>query len=173
MPGQAGILEDINRTYIHSINELPYSSGTPEKNIQISGHISGWVDIVGFRQMIRDKGIDYVPGSPADYAIVQYDSWANLDCEGCSLDSLTKRISVSVSGNRTLAALSVVLKYSRTVCSGGEDGSVSCSTSYYSESATFLDSEESPSLFIFPTKQAITIEQYRGFFPTPIKAQDS
>src|SRR3989304_904695 len=107
MPGQAGILEDINKMYISHINQLPYSSGSPEKNIQTSGHISGWVDIVGFRQMIRDKGIDYVPGSPADYAIVQYDAWAKLDCEGCSLESLTKSIAVSTSGNRTLAALSV------------------------------------------------------------------
>ena len=206
MPGQAGILEDINKMYISHINQLPYSSGSPEKNIQTSGHISGWVDIVGFRQMIRDKGIDYVPGSPADYAIGQYDAWAKLDCEGCSLESLTKSIAVSTSGNRTLAALSVELKYSQTVCSGGgnssgeiiyypeeserkksanlawklddggssgdgscgDDGGESCSTSYYSESATFQDSEESPSLFIFPTKQTITIEQYKGIVPKNI-----
>jgi hypothetical protein len=119
MPGQAGILEDINKTYIHSINELPYSAGIPEKSIQKSGHISGWVDIVGFKQMVRDKGIDYVLGSPADYAIVQYDAWANLDCEGCSLESLTKSIAVSTSGNQTVAALSAELKYSQTLCSGG------------------------------------------------------
>ena len=203
MPSQAGILEDISKTYIHSINELPYSPGIPEKSIQKSGHISGWVDIVGFRQMIRDKGIDYVPGIPSDYAIVQYDAWADMDCEGCSLESLKKNVAVSTSGNQTLAALSVELKYSRTVCSGGgdsggliyypedserketvnrvwklddgggggeggDDGSVSCSTSYYSESATFQDSEESPSLFIFPTKQAITIEQYKGIVPKNI-----
>ncbi len=202
MPSQAGILEDINRTYIHSINELPYSPGIPEKNSQTSGQISGWVDIVGFRQMVRDKGIDYVPGSPSDYAIVQYDAWANLDCEGCSLDSLTKNIAVSTSGNQTLAVLSIELKYSQTVCSGGgdsrgliyypedsdrekrknrvwkldegdgesdeDDGGVSCSTSYYSESATFEDREVSPSQFIFPTKQAITIEKYRGVVPKEI-----
>jgi hypothetical protein len=212
MPGQAGILEDINKTYIHSINELPYSAGIPEESIQKSGHISGWVDIVGFKQMVRDKGIDYVLGSPADYAIVQYDAWANLDCEGCSLESLTKSIAVSTSGNQTVAALSAELKYSQTVCSGGEnssggsggliyypedsdgkkrvnivwklddsgsdggggsggaadDGSESCSTSYYSESATFEDREASPSQFGFPTKQAITIEQYRGVVPKEI-----
>jgi hypothetical protein len=206
MPGHAGILEDINRTYIHSINELPYSPGTPDKNTQTSGHISGWVDIVGFRQMIRDKGIDYVPGSPADYSIVQYDAWAKLDCEGCSLDSLKKNIAISTSGNQTVATLFIELKYSQTVCSGGgnssggptyypedsgrkesvnwvwklddsgssgsgssgNDGGESCSTSYYFESAKFQDSEASPSLFIFPTKQAITIEQYRGFVPKEI-----
>ena len=153
---------------------------------------------MGFRQMMRDNGTDYVPGSPADYAIVQYDSWADLDCDGCSVVSLTKNVAVSMSGNQTVAVLSVDLKYSRTVCSvadsggliyypedssrtervnsvwklddgGGEDdGGMSCSTSYYSESATFEDREVSPSQFIFPTKQAITIEKYRGVVPKEI-----
>ncbi|NJD76247.1 MAG: hypothetical protein FIB08_04020 [Candidatus Methanoperedens sp.] len=202
MPGQAGILEDINETYIHNIDALPYSPGIPEKSIQTSGHITGWIDIVGFRQMTRDNGTDYVPGSPADYAIVQYDAWANLDCEGCSIDSMTKNVAVSISGNQTVAVLSIELKYSQTVCSaadsgggliyypedsdrekrenrvwkledggdGGDedDSGVSCSTSYYSESATFEDREISPSQFIFPTKQAITIEKYRGVVPKEI-----
>ena len=203
MPVQAGILDDINRTYIHNINQLPYSTGIPEKSIQTSGHISGWVDIVGFRQMIRDNGVYYVPGSPADYAIVQYDAWADLNCDGCSVDSLTPISTVSISGNMTIATLSVKLEWSQTVCtdSGGNDsgliyypedpdrkkgtnriwklddegsgggddeGGVSCSTSHYSESATFQDSETSPSQFKFPIKQAITIEQYRGVFPKNI-----
>ncbi len=203
MPGQAGILEEINRTYIDNINELPYSAGIPDKNIQIQGHISGWVDVVGFRQMVRDNGMDYVPGSPADYAIVQYDAWANLNCDGCSLESLTKSVATSISGNETVATLSAELKYSQTTCSGGgdnggglvyypkdsnrnksvnriwkldesgsgssgDDESVSCSTSYYSESATFEDREASPQQFIFPTKQAITVEKYGGVVPKEI-----
>jgi hypothetical protein len=203
MPGKAGILEDINKSYIKNIDELPYSPGMPEKSIQTSGHISGWVDIVGFRQMVRDNGVDYVPGSPADYAIVQYKAWANLNCDGCSLESLTKSVLISMSGNQTVASLSAELKYSQTTCSGGgdsgggliyypedsdinksvnrvwkldeagggssgDDTGISCSTSYYSESATFEDRETSPLQFRFPTKQAIKIEKYRGAVPKEI-----
>jgi len=112
MPGQAGILEDINKTYIQNINELPYSPGIPEKSIQTSGHIKGWIDIVGFREMMRDNGTDYVPGRPADYAIVQYDTWADLkDCGSCYVVYIKNQVSVRNSGSMTIAQNNIELKW--------------------------------------------------------------
>ena len=168
MPGQAGILEDIYKTYIHSISELPYSPGIPEKNIQTSGHISGWVDIVGFRQMIRDNGTDYIPGSPADYAIVQYDTWADLqDCGSCYVVYIKNQITVGDSGSLTTAQNSIDLKWAEIITNCNHKRCWQ-NTIYRTEYAIFSVSAESPLRFKFPTNQSITIEQYKGVVPKNI-----
>lgn len=71
-----GIFYILDEKFINNISELPYSAGTPETNWRASGYIHAWIDITGFRQMSRDNGIDYIPGRPADLAIVQYDAKA-------------------------------------------------------------------------------------------------
>jgi hypothetical protein len=168
MPGQAGILEDINKTYIHSINELPYSPGIPEKSIQKSGHILGWVDIVGFKQMIRDKGIDYVPGSPADYAIVQYDAWADLqNCGSCYVVYIKNQVTVRDSGSMTTAQNNIDLKWAEIITNCDSNGCWQ-NTISRTEYAIFSVSARSPLQFKFPTNQAITIEKYRGVVPKNI-----
>lgn len=162
MSGQAGILEDLNKTYISNINELPYSSGTPEKNIQTSGHISGWVDIVGFRQMMRDNGTDYVPGRPSDYAIVQYDTWANLQyCSSCYVVDIRNQISVRDSFSMTIVQNHIDLKWAEIITNCDKNGCWQ-NIIYRTESAIFSFSVKSPLEFKFPTKQEITIEQYKG-----------
>ncbi len=168
MLGHAGVLEDINKTYISNISELPYSAGTPEKSIQTSGIISGWVDIVGFRQMMRDNGTYYVPGSPADYAIVQYDTWANLqDCGSCYVVDIKNQVSVRDSGSMTIAQNNIDLKWAEIVTNCDENGCWQ-NTIYRTEYAIFSDSAISPIQFKFPTNQTITIEKYRGVVPKEI-----
>lgn len=168
MPGQAGILEDLNKTYISNINELPYSSGAPEKNIQTSDHISGWIDIVGFRQMMRDNGTDYIPGSSEDYAIVQYDTWADLqNCGSCYVVYIKNQVTVRDSGSMTTAQNNIDLKWAEIITNCNGNGCWQ-NTIYRNEYAIFSVSAKSPSQFIFPTKQAITIEKYRGFVPKKI-----
>lgn len=59
-----GLFSILDEKYITSINELPNSSSSdlkPDENWSTQGTISGWVDIVGFRQMVREDGINYVP----------------------------------------------------------------------------------------------------------------
>ncbi len=168
MSGQAGILEDINETYIQNINELPYSPGIPEKSIQKSGLISGWIDIVGFRQMMRDNGTDYVPGRPSDYAIVQYDTWADLqDCGSCYVVYIKNRVTLKDGGSITTAQNNIDLKWAEIITNCDENGCWQ-NTIYRTENAIFSVSAISPIQFKFPTDQAITIEKYRGVVPKEI-----
>ena len=168
MPVKAGILEDINKTYIYSINELPYSTGIPEKNIQNSGHITGWIDIVGFRQMMRDNGTDYIPGSPADYAIVQYDTWANLqNCGLCYVVKIENQVTVRDNGSMTIAQNNIDLQWAQ-IFTNCDDKGCWQNAVYRTEYAIFSVSAKSPLQFKFPTKQEITIEQYKGVVPKEI-----
>ncbi len=138
-----GIFGILNEKFIDSINELPHSDGVPDMNVQHNKYIEGWVDIVGFRQMIQEDGVDYVPGNPADYAIVQYNAWDNVDCFGCGVDSFKKNLRVSTVGNQTVASLDIQLIWYEWV-SCGED----CSKKiYHLETATFQDFEKSPQTY--------------------------
>jgi hypothetical protein len=66
-----GIFYILDEKFIDKISELPESSPVAEINIQqSSGYLAGWIDIVGYRDMSREKNVNYVPGNPADYVIV-------------------------------------------------------------------------------------------------------
>ena len=69
-----GIFYILDEKFIDNISELPDSVGNPDKQIQTSGNIEAWIDIVGFNKMMRENGLDYVPGTPADHSIIQYDA---------------------------------------------------------------------------------------------------
>jgi hypothetical protein len=131
-----GIFYILDEKFIDNINELPDSAGNPDKQIQKSGNIEGWIDIIGFNKMMRENGLDYVPGNPVDHAIIQ------CDAEGTQLgilDSIEKSVSVTQSGNNVIASLNVKLKWHTVACD--KQG---CWSIPHSEEATFQDTEITP-----------------------------
>jgi hypothetical protein len=146
-----GIFKILDEKYINSIIDLPESL-TLKPNItwQTSGDIQAWIDIVGYRDMIRDNGIDYVPGNPADYAIVQYGvstgelkSRIVLDyrvkCYWCFVSSVHKKLEVFQNGANITARLHVTLNWYEAVVNSGSISVIS-----YSESAVFETTQPSP-----------------------------
>ncbi len=140
------IFDVLDGQYIDSVSELPQSDGIPDQNIQKSGHIEGWIDITGYRQMVREDGIDYVLGSPADYAIVQNDVWGYFakgqKCYSCAVEKIQKDISVTTSGNYTIATMKITLFWYEVLCDQN-----SCWEEHYVEKATFSDSEIAPQTY--------------------------
>lgn len=55
--------------------EIASEHGAPVKIIRSNGHIRGWIDIIGFREMCAINGTMYVNGSAKDFAIVESDAW--------------------------------------------------------------------------------------------------
>ena len=138
-----GIFKILDEQYIENISELPYSAGTPEKIEQSSEHIRGWIDIVGFRDVVHVDGIDYINGNPADKAIIQYDAWGT----GVSVDSVTKTITVYLSGNNTVAKMDIILKWHYYYsCNCNKNGCSTCRKDVI-EYATFYDYEVSPETY--------------------------
>lgn len=145
--------------YIESTTELPELSNLqPEKIIQSSGNIRGWIDVVGFRDVIRMDGIYYINGSPADKALIQYDAWG----EDVSVDSVTKTTTVYVSGNNIVAQMYVTLFWHYYYsCNCNKDGCSTCRKDVI-EHATFYDYEPIPERFISPGNQPVLLKQYNG-----------
>lgn len=145
--------------FVNSVYDLPSSTGIPEMNWQSSGHIRAWIDITGFRQMIRDNGIDYIPGSPEDFAIVQYDAKAKVPG---SVTKLLKSVQVLQENNFSIATLAVDLYWKSTICDKN-----SCWEVPHHDKAQFSDSEVSPKQFIFPGNQSVTLRNYTGSMYKP------
>jgi hypothetical protein len=139
IPARAGLLETINDSYIDSVYDLP-AQGSPAIAWQQQGYIRAWVDIVGFRDLAFINGAFYVPGDPANYAIVQSDA---IGTPPGVLDSLTKTISFSQSENNLTACLNVLLKWHVICCD--KSGCFVCGR--FSEAKDFTDTEISPRPF--------------------------
>src|SRR5659263_23813 len=151
-----GIFYILDEKFIDNINELPDSAGNPDKQIQTSGNIEAWIDIVGFKQMMRENGFDYVPGNPADHAMIQYDA------EGTQpgiFDSIEKTISFTQSGNNLTAVLDVILKWHTEYC----DDKGCFINGRFTETEAFQDTEPSPNTY--PSLQEdfrVNITQYNN-----------
>lgn len=151
----AGINELFNTKFVDSVYDLPDSAGIPDINRQTSGIIHGWVDIVGFKEMIRENGIDYVPGNPVDYAIVQYDAQAEL--KHGFVDRIDKNLTLSQQEGILTARLNVELYWHDVSCSKS-----GCVNIYHYTDAAFQDSEVPPKRFDFPGNQSVTLKIYNG-----------
>lgn len=141
--------------FVNSAYGLPDSTGTPEINIQSADYITAWVDIVGFRSMVQQDGVNYLPGAPENYTIVLYGASGNPPG---IFDSLDKSLSIYESGNNTIAALTVILKYHTIYC----DDKGCFINGRFTKTAIFYDSEVSPERFMFPGNQLVTLKIYNG-----------
>ncbi|HEY9246393.1 MAG TPA: hypothetical protein VIO11_06050 [Candidatus Methanoperedens sp.] len=174
-----GIFKILDERYMENASDLPESKDLkPDMNWQSSGDITAWIDIVGFRRMIREDGREYLPGKPENYAILQYEAKGALNCGKCSyeckVDKITKEHSVRSEGNLTVAQLDVIIKWHRTVCTGSNGAEDVFSTTatpvywdgkrttYYTESATFYDYEISPELYPALNEPEVIITQYNN-----------
>jgi hypothetical protein len=134
-----GIFYILDEKFIDNISELPYSSGIPEVNWQASGYIQAWIDITGFKQMSRENGIDYIPGSPEDFAIVQYDAKAEVPG---SVTKIDKSITTYQIHNFTTSILTVNLYWKSISCDKN-----SCWEVPHHDKAQFRDTEISPKIY--------------------------
>jgi hypothetical protein len=124
----------------------------PDKTIQVNGHVSAWVDIVGFKNMTQIDGINYIPGNPADYAVVQYDiqhDISGIEWWNWNVDYLKDDLDISVSNGTVIATLNTDLKYHHSIlkCRALPVPRCWISKTYYYETAQFYDSEPSPFLY--------------------------
>jgi hypothetical protein len=149
-----GIFYILDEKFIDNINELPYSAGNPDKHIQTSGNIEAWIDIVGFKQMTQENGVYYIPGNPADYAIIQYDAKGT---QWGYTASIEKIVSVQQSGDNIVASLEVTLKWYTLTCDQW-----GCWPVYRTETAAFQDTEIAPEIYPLLQDLSVNITQYNN-----------
>src|SRR5660398_114820 len=151
-----GIFYILDEKFIDNISEVPESAGNPDKQIQTSGNIEAWIDIVGFNRMMRENGLDYVPENPADHAIIQYDAKGT---QSGIFDGIEKTISFTQSGNNLTSVLNVKLQWHTKYC----DDKGCFINGRFTETAAFQDTELSPNTYPpLPEDLRVNLTQYNN-----------
>ena len=149
----------MNSSYFANANLVTYdeSQYVPEQKIESSGNIRGWIDIVGFRGVLRKQDKYYINGNPADKAMIKFDAWGTVKL----IDSVTKNDAVYLSGESTIARLNVILKWHYYYsCNCDENGCSTCRKDVV-EHATFYDSEPNPIQYPVSSDVKITVHEYK------------
>ncbi|HYN44529.1 MAG TPA: hypothetical protein VER35_00880 [Candidatus Limnocylindrales bacterium] len=162
----AGLLEELNSTYVTNVSELPQYSESelkPDITMTTGEHLQGWIDIVGFENMANINGTLYINGDPAANAVVRGSASIESYPNGVNTE-LTQEISVKQVGVSIIGTLHAVLTWDTISC----DGDRCWISSSFTETHDWIDSEISPQQFTFPGPQNMIIEQYPGFAPVSL-----
>lgn len=138
---------DKNDTYITSIDELPYSQGTPNIQWQVNGNIHGWIDIVGFNNLSKRNGQFFINANSTELAIILYEAYGVPPGKSV-LTGITTSVSVFQSGTETIAQLIIVMSYKSPIYCPNKKGKgrYICNWVNNQNSATFQDSITTPEL---------------------------
>jgi len=114
--------------------------GNPVKDVKSSGHIRGWIDIIGFRNMSVVGGGRYVNGTPESFAIVKRDAWHTpVDGKVVSFKSVS---SIDDHYNYTTAVQKTTFHWKYKVC-----GLFGCHWVHVWEYLTVSYTAESPEVY--------------------------
>lgn len=155
------ISEILETKYLDFAHGLNYSGVyAPDKNVQESGHISGWIDIVGYDNMTQIDGVYYIPGAPEDHAITKHKLWDTGLYWNNNLDfiKITDEL-IFKDGDNITAEIDIHLLWhrSRLKCSGIPPRCRIHKT-YYHEYATFADTELAPRTFISSDYSNVSVD---------------
>ena len=114
--------------------------GDPVKDVKSSGHVRGWINIVGFRNMSVIDGVRYVNGTPSTFAIVKRDAWYT-SVDGVVV-SFTSTSSTDDHYNYTTAVQHTVFHWKYKVC-----GVFGCHWVHVLEYLTVSYTAESPEVY--------------------------
>ncbi len=142
-------MDMMSTEYIDNMSDLPAPTNlNPDKTIQYPPYwenscegdgeadcVFGWIDIVGFRDTIREDGVYYVNGDPAAAAIIEYGTYVRINGR-YFLKNWIYDVQKSVSGD----VLRAELRATAVLCQLGENGYETCKY----VSMNFIDTETIP-----------------------------
>ena len=155
------ISEILETKYLDFAHALNYSGVyNPDKTVQQSGHIRGWIDIVGYDNMTMIDGVYYVPGAPEDHAIIKMDVWGTGLYWNNNLDYIKitdERIFTD--GKNITAEIDIHLKWHHsTLKCRGIPPRCRIHKKYHDEFVTFRDTEIAPKTFISSDYSNVSVD---------------
>ena len=152
------ISEILEKKYLDFAHALNYSGVyDPDKTVQQSGHISGWIDIVGYDNMTCIDGVYYITGAPEDHAIVKHKLWDTGLYWNNNLDYIKitdERIFTD--GDNITAEIDIYLKWHHS--KKRKPPGKGIKKTYYHEYATFADTELAPRTFISSDYSNVSVD---------------
>ena len=163
-----GIFRILDERYVENVADLPPSNPAPDKTLNPSlewldeycnddetsrNCPFGWLDIVGFTNMVRIGDAYYIQGDPADAAIIQYETHVLINgryyLKGWEYD-LQKEVSDGM--------LIARLRAKAILCQRSWDGYESCAN----ETFELSDSEPAPRTYPSLSEPQVIVTQYNN-----------
>jgi hypothetical protein len=144
-----------NQKFVATVDQLPYTTVSPEINWQTNGNIKGWVDIVGWKNLTRVGDTFYTYGTLADTIIVDGGS---IGLQSGIKDSITNTYSFSQSGVKLTVSMTVILQWHIVTC----DKKGCYVSGRFTDTATYQDTDTIPQLFVMPGNQSVLLKHYTG-----------
>ena len=152
------ISEILETKYLDFAHALNYSGVyVPDKNVQQSGHICGWIDIVGYDNMTMIDGAYYVPVAPEDHTIVKHKLWDTGLYWNNNLDFIKitdERIFQD--GDNITAEIDIYLKWHHS--KKRKPPGKGIKKTYHHEYVTFTDTEPAPKTFISSDYSNVSVD---------------
>lgn len=173
--GNAGFLDNLTK-FVDSVDDGDILTSDannyhPDMNVSTQGIISGWIDIIGFKNSVIIDDIAYIRDDPINSTIVMYNSShadvkgigmsrvPNMDdrwsCYWCESDSLENNVTVYRQGNQIVARLTVTFKWHETVLNSGSNNRID-----YIDTAYFYDYEPYPKTY---PKASVIVNETKYF----------
>ncbi len=168
--GYTGIFSILDEKYIDNISNLPENTDLkPDRKVMpsyewFSEHcegdstincVFGWIDLVGFRDMVQIGDTSYINKSPADNAIVQYKTFIRVNSRHF-LDHWDSTLHVYQDGDNVVAHLVAVAVLVQISSDGYR--------SYQNETRDFYDVERAPLLYPSIQSGSVNITEYNNSF---------
>ena len=143
------ITEILEKEYLDSADDLTYDGQyIPSENVQSSGNIHGWIDIVGYHNLTMIEGEYYIAGAPENHVIIEHDKWESADGWNTAVDEFTETISVKNTDVITVSNEIYLLWHTSTLRCRGYPPHCWIHKDYYEEYATFCDTEVTPTTYV-------------------------
>jgi hypothetical protein len=141
----------------------------PDKHIQTGVDLQGWIDIVGYRNMIRINSVDYIYGDPADCAIIEFDVWdlmtGQKDRLNDNVDWIHTNLTVLQDKGNITAVLDIEMLWHHSELKHTLTGKPYIKKTYHTESMSINDIEKVPKTFDYtPAEMTAYITVYNSSF---------
>jgi hypothetical protein len=148
---QDSIFDLLNSTIWDRVwDSLTYNT-KPDKDVRTGTDLQGWIDIVGYRNMVRINGTDYIYGDPVDCAVVEYDVWdlisARKDRWNDNVDWIRTDLHVLQQGENITATLDITMLWHHSTLKHTKTGKPYIKKTYHTETMTVIDTETIPKQF--------------------------
>jgi hypothetical protein len=155
---QAITFNDINEGFVSDVSQLPAiqeSRLVPDVVMQTQGHISAWVDIVGFENTAKINNVSYIAGNPVDHTIVRGgSSYSDVS----NVDSFKTSISCTGNNGSVTGRLNAILEWHDVCCD--KNGCWICAR--HKEEKDFFDYEDAPKQILEIARPELRAYEYSG-----------
>ena len=145
----------MNQKFVATVDQLPYTTVSPEINWQTNGNIQAWCDIIGWKNLTRVENTYYTYGKISDTIIIDGNS---IGIQSGTKDSITNSFSFSQSADKLTVSMTVILKWHTVTC----DKKGCYVSGRFTDTAIFQDTDTMPEQYIMPGNQSVLLKHYTG-----------